>query len=77
MNKLAKGEYFRKSWRTKRILKFAKKALLRFNELYDKGFIKKQLDKTRRGEVSQEWLIKNDHLVDLYGDILSSQILKC
>lgn len=56
-------------------LDYAKRAHRRFEEIYGKGFIKNQIEKTRSEEISQEWLIKNDHLADMYGDILRALIL--
>ncbi|MBS3162484.1 tetratricopeptide repeat protein [Candidatus Woesearchaeota archaeon] len=59
----------------KESLEWGIKALARFEQLYGKGFIKKQLEKTRNKEISQEWLMENDFLVDQYGDLLRALIL--
>jgi len=59
----------------KESIEYAKKAYVRFEKLYGKGFIKKQLEKTRSREINQDWIMKNDYLVDEYGDILRALAL--
>ncbi len=59
----------------KESLDYAKRAYERFEQLYGKGFIKKQLEKTRSEEISQDWIMQNNHLADEYGNILRALAL--
>jgi len=53
-------------------LEYAEKAFTKFNKIYGNGFIVNQLKKTHSGKISQEWIIKNHFLVDMYGDIIAT-----
>lgn len=52
-------------------IKIGLEVLNQFDQKYGKNYIINQIKSTRSGEISEDWLLQNQVMVDMYGDTLA------